>query len=1843
MKNKKVFLIIYINIVILIIGFMISRIFATPLETTTKQIAYGWYKVDLTKKIAESEIGDIDLSEYIDESENLTRGAYMDDLDDRFYVFCQQNNIPLPNMSVNSMIGIYAVNKTDLTAYKNPLDENNINGLFRYAKEQNQKVTEVNADSTAADLTVTYSNTNYDNGNYRYFSRDLNLKNASITKMGTSLSGNSKLSWDYAYIFAKTDKNKNKYETIYQRALWEAIGEVEGNKLMQLEDLVDIMETLCASDDPSTLISKYYTSDGYSAKSGTKYVAWDDNLKHIYDQLYNKNSAKDIAETLLQEAKDAQDLYKDAQAFKSYKESISYLDRPTLGISTENKYEFKYVENNKNAYFEAGPIMVDYGELVVDSLVVRKVTSVELFGKDKNNQTQKINTFYFVDKDGKEKIATTENFPKTGTEFYIRIYEKDNEINKLYNNLKNVDLFKVKFQVLDAEAEAYDISDAEIDYTEWESTTSGDSGGGKFIQARGDKSDFSSKRSSCNICYELHKGYEDDYSDWILVKYDSNGGECKTKEDISTVTANECSIHRGCEISTIYHNYELDEIPEYSKGYIDRVETAGGLRASLQSSISKNELLRSSNSGDNVLKSLGVKYTKSAQRVYLVANASLFWKEYELEVHFEEAPSTGTPTPSTGTPTPSTGTPTPTPSDTPTPEQPTYLDLGGKVWIDVPDGTKENVENGLYDEGTEKGKQNVVVTLYFEDGTPVKLGKNTLENGEVVEVIKDDRNVLCDPLASGEQDYETYTDEDGNYHFYYLPMGYKYYVEFKYDGSTYEPVNFLSDGKKYEIRSQEPTDYEKLDEYKKYVKENYESEVKDYTKEYITNKNIYDNNSKADDVTRGTLITRFKEITYQNVLLGSQTKENGYNITRGYLPNETIFERRNNLEYVTKNYTEIVENQTINCIRSKVITTTGVTDKNFATKEDDIKIKDVDRDIAIGQATSLHAVRARSITYPLSDSYTIWSVTNENELEYMQHINLGLRVREKADFALTTQIKAGAMTIKDKEKVVFYKASVKDEDLKIDGTTTQDEWIHQEISASDYNWKANFDKIYGDNATGYVVDKDKLNVYVLYRIVIQSQCENEDDFGKIHEIIDHYDNRLEMVPEDEIEKANNLFREQGLIAPENTISWVEGTTDQIVTWSTPETNSKNNSYQTIKTTNLNNLGNRRQEFTVGKDSKTSAIYLILKVKENGDVLNTGTNTDTDGIQNIAEIGSYGVYHRYNKRDDQIFPVGKIDKDSAPGNAIPGDKSTYEDDTDPAPMFRLEINWEPRKIEGNVWDDVNGDALKDDTGIENVQVDLIEYVYKDGAVTPVVRPGIKISKLSNGQYQFSVNKSDNIRTDRNGNYSFYVEGGNYAIRFTYGDRTMLMDGTAKKYNAQDYYVSRPNGVNNNNQYYYALSTLNQYNQLDKSMAFATETDLINYLKDPTHRKRVIELESREQTSKEYENKYYASDTKDNNMSNGREKSEMRINVIKESINLTYDLANKLDRLNGNDALNSVEANELEAYTKMEALSDIVLIDANDLANSSKVINLGLTERVKASRKLEKEVTRIVLKTNDGTTLVDTSDVSKLSGVQKLRDIQDTYISMDSDKIDGATLDIDYTLTISNDSSENDRLSNYIYSDTPIISDVKGTTNTKGDSEIIGGLANELNGQFANISTDSDLPVKMTVYDYVNINLEFRTADNTDAWSKVYDEDDGTSGLVDLSSGTSERIKRSEKYVSKVLQTSTAEVIANDSIKVPVHLGITLSENTSENDLNDFDFQNCAEIVKVESAAGRRDYDTVPGNYVPYEDVNEEDCARTGRTAITPPFGQERIFYVIAIVSATIVIAGVILIKKKVLKK
>ena len=1514
------------------------------------------------------------------------------------------------------------------------------------------------------------------------------------------------------------------------------------------------------------------------------------------------------------------EIYEKAVAFESYKAEREERGDVVKLVNPEQDYKYKF--NVQGNYLIAGPVQIDYGDLKYGDaeLEVMQIENFTVWGKLADKEELEDITEYveFTDADGNplSDMNTTsgtedgegagKSFPASKKDFYIKV----NYDAPIYTKVVAINSLEVSFKELDVRAMGCKISEVKVCEVQWE-------GSNVVWQKCKETHNFTKKEWNQYKNYNPYKtflGYDRYGNPQYQGGYD--GGYDYVQDSTTRTNSNHlkencnanktCTMgHTNCRVTITHEN--ITSRPSFGVLLRGKPVDAG-----------------------------------NAQNLFLLQKAEMYWRRYKLVVLFgpdnDNPPSGMTPPPVTQppyTPTPSTETPPPDITHR------TYIDIGGNVWVDAEETKEGTGTNGKYDEGTnDYPRKNVKVTLKYSD------------NDKLVDV-KDLPDWVQKIWNEKKLENPTYTDEDGNYMFYQLPMDKKYYVEFTYDGMTYTTVDFLKGGT-----------------------------VSDYKAN--PNEDVYKTNSKAeeDEEERDKFNERFEEILGEGPSSYSGEKTTGKT------------GKGDKLVYRTKKFDKNLQ--------SRLLTTTEEDDviklwsDNTSERETGIARpgKEEDKGKYTGENYEMTvSTRDKELIYPFGEKeYIIWEAENKkDQLEYLKHINLGLKRRPTADLNLAVDIKAGGTAIKDKTKLVTFKSNVKEEDLKIkDGNTeeakqfnkaidgkvkelTANKVVTQQIAGTDYYWHKNFEDIYDltedqDTSIGFSIIRDELNVYVLYKIMIANQSETKDINATVTGLVDYYSKELTLPTADDQAKIEKIFEPYGIVKGSH--SWTvagEGEQSKAITWSKP---TEDHGYNKIEADDL--------EFKIGGSGDVKSIYLILKVAK--DSTDKCLVKDTD-MKNITEIKSYKIH------DEKGDALGLVDCDSAPYNAKPGDDSTYEDDTDDAPVFKLELNWHPKEIEGNVWDVV------DKTQVKDVKVDLVEYIYdKDNdTVYEKIRPGLEIVEGTTvGVKKSSSNDSSDIRTGQEsswdpGYYKFVVEGGNYAIRFTYGDKTMLLSN--KKYNGQDYQASTD---------YKSLSKIytGEWNH-----AVATTEDLKAWLKGQKLIKVDLEatiediLNGKDITQQKWENDNFKDTTERTKFdsSNARDLAKFRQEIIESSIKLTNENSTLLHRLGDDKPLTDEERETLSGndgtktpnYTYMESISDIVIVESNDLANNyPKVINLALQERPKMSIDLEKKVSKIVVKTNDDRELINTADASKLNNLQDLTSegvvekFQETFINMDTKSMEGATIDIDYTLTVKNTSTEGDKLSNYLY----LTGENARSTPTSEEyivdkGEDFSNLITTLNRYFDGaITIDSELPIKANeIYDYVNINLEFRADDNKDGagnvlWEKIYDNEKDEAGITadkqmlkeNVTEDVINQLSKDKRKVTKVIKTTVnaenkiknlytyKENIEDSIATIPVHLGITLAEDIEEDNRTDefdaFAYSNCAEIIQVYSGAGRRDYDVIPGNYVPYDEDNiEPDSSLTGTSVVTPPLGENRIYYVITIISATIIIAGIVLIKKKVLKK
>lgn len=277
----------------------------------------------------------------------------------------------------------------------------------------------------------------------------------------------------------------------------------------------------------------------------------------------------------------------------------------------------------------------------------------------------------------------------------------------------------------------------------------------------------------------------------------------------------------------------------------------------------------------------------------------------------------------------------------------------------------------------------------------------------------------------------------------------------------------------------------------------------------------------------------------------------------------------------------------------------------------------------------------------------------------------------------------------------------------------------------------------------------ELQVYLTYQIALNNQSANLK--AKINQIVDYFDSRYELV-------------DVGLSADEN-----EGTIgDSIRNGKTATRQYGNDGKYTqllINTdTELDSL-----------ESKNIYVQFRLNRLAVKSIIESFDNNDVDGtLKNVTEITSYSTFDKNGK------VYAGIDVDSNPGSAVPGNKDTYEDDTDEAPSIKLEVQGE-REITGKVFEDKatldsptdkavsgeirEGNGAYDDgeEGVKNVEAKLLEKGTNNVA---------QVYNSSTNSWEDAV-----LTTDDTGDYT--ISGllpGEYEISYTWGDEDHPVENT-----------------------------------------------------------------------------------------------------------------------------------------------------------------------------------------------------------------------------------------------------------------------------------------------------------------------------------------------------------------------------------------------------------------------------------------------------------------------------------
>lgn len=387
-------------------------------------------------------------------------------------------------------------------------------------------------------------------------------------------------------------------------------------------------------------------------------------------------------------------------------------------------------------------------------------------------------------------------------------------------------------------------------------------------------------------------------------------------------------------------------------------------------------------------------------------------------------------------------------------------------------------------------------------------------------------------------------------------------------------------------------------------------------------------------------------------------------------------------------------------------------------------------------------------------------------MKEIPNINLGLYEREQPDLALIKDMKNVRLAINGYQHIYEYDQRFKNQGEYQDGFNVGvkfgSEYASQTYTRAIY--KADYE---------YVNEQDKskeLKAYITYKIAIRN--ESTSLTSRVNNIVDYFDRRYTLVA------VGTGINQEGIIT--GSIDYTQEGYNDTYAKAIIHTNAKINA-QT------------QTEIYVQFELSREAVINILN--------------DGENLENVVEIHSYSTF------DENGNAYAGIDVDSNPGNAIPGDRTTYEDDTDASPSLKLEVA-NSREIAGKVFlDSTSGELL---TG----QIRQGSGAYEEGEIGI---QGVTVTLTENT----GSGKTYTATTDENGD--FYIADfipGDYTLTYTWGDTTY----TVQNYKGTVYDKNRYDANVANKEWYKTDVATRWTDAIDD---YQTRLDIDNELKEITN--------------------------------------------------------------------------------------------------------------------------------------------------------------------------------------------------------------------------------------------------------------------------------------------------------------------------------------------------------------------------------------------------------------------------
>ena len=831
------------------------------------------------------------------------------------------------------------------------------------------------------------------------------------------------------------------------------------------------------------------------------------------------------------------------------------------------------------------------------------------------------------------------------------------------------------------------------------------------------------------------------------------------------------------------------------------------------------------------------------------------------------------------------------------------------------------------------------------------------------------------------------------------------------------------------------------------------------------------------------------------------------------------------------------------------------------------------------------------------DGIYVWNIKN---------MNLGLVRREQPDAAITSDIEKVRVIMKGQEYTYKYgNRGIQDNeelfDYKVKFGNKYTQTYSRPVNPSDIAY-VNYN------------NTDDLRVYVTYNIILKNQSNTLP--MTINSIVNYYDSNY------------TIYTGQGTATSSG---WQEASGD-------------NNGYKIAYNTN---------KVELQPESKSEIIKIEFEV--NQDRIKGLLNDDAT-LFNVSEIFSYTTHYGKDticaerETAEVKGKVGKqyagLDIDSTPGNATPGNVDTYEDDTDRAPSFLLKKDPNYKTLSGIVYEDTqtqesqkdkerlgNGQKEENEKGVENVKVELIDP--NTGETAYLYYKDTSAEKGANKKPAITY-------TDSNGNYTFGEAGtcgvvvDDYIIKYTYGnadeDRKTTIDGGKTFINARNY-----------------KSTI------------ITEDNVKSVMQGKDSNTWHL----------------YMNENVDTSVATDDLKERLEIGTLK------YDNYN-----NGiNMSAYSKEFNVKVEYTQSQEAQ----VDENggDFQSDWGVFDFGIIERAREDLKIEKTISKIKLTLANGQILLEGDprkdkmnyvkaigfktntdengrEIAEFSTLDKMLTIE-----LDSELTQGAKLEVWYSITATNDSEKD---YDYEKDYTDIINSKKEenqklnfiTTDSQANYYYYG----DKNG--LNIITRS----VETVVDYLNSRLNCKVGSdyegdpegvNNGDWFRQKQEDNETqiinadylkdNGYISYKENDTDGDMTYETIKNRELQTIETNTFADlgpGETKTSTIYASTTLANQEDNSIYD----NHVEIIGINSKIARtikkvedntraqEDKEYQPGNYIPALGSEHQQDDDRVRIIVTPPTGIKTytaIYIISAVVGLIVIAGGIVLIKKKTMKK